>query len=214
MGAGCSSDKAAATSEAPAPEPKGQADLPASKYVAPATPPAAPSPVPAPASAPADDEFDDEDDGSAEGKRDPAARMDALTRCFEALDKDKSGTIDFRELKQYLFKTLKQVFKALDRDGSGFVELPELKLMLGRSGWELDTMSDEVQAIMDKLDKNGDAKISEQEFFVTLSAVRKSVNSDPAFLELLENVLTVAQTGGPVAGGKPVLTEVLFAEDA
>lgn len=35
------------------------------------------------------DEFQEEDDTPA--KRDPAARMEALHRCFEALDKDKSG---------------------------------------------------------------------------------------------------------------------------
>ncbi|GLI69490.1 hypothetical protein VaNZ11_014123, partial [Volvox africanus] len=194
------------------------------------------------------------------GERDPVARVEALKRCFEALDKDKSGSIDAKEIKQYLFKTgvnvshisdkaeellrkmdvnedqlislseftdmmealltdksdedldvwvaevvftassrnvvgfgntlgevlqnldftddqakaIKVLFTELDRDKSGFVELHELKRILGKSGVQMEQLSDEVLAIMAKLDKNGDNKVSTQEFFVTLAAIRKS----------------------------------------
>ncbi|KAG2441625.1 hypothetical protein HXX76_003245 [Chlamydomonas incerta] len=49
--------------------------------------------------------------------------------------------------------TLKDCFKQLDRDSSGFVELPEVKALLGRSGLDMEHVSEELTTIMTKLDK-------------------------------------------------------------
>ncbi|GLC47128.1 hypothetical protein PLESTB_000602700 [Pleodorina starrii] len=295
MGAGCSNEMSAETETAAPPMERTKSGKPKeakeAKEAAPA--PAADGPGPAPSQ-----EVDLQEVERDHGERDQAARTEALKRCFEALDKDKSGSIDARELKQYLFKTgvnvshisdkaeelmrkmdvnedqlislqeftdmmdallseksdedlevwvaevvftassrnvvgfgnslgevlanleftdeqvtkIKTLFKELDRDKSGFVELHELKLMMGKSGVDMDALSDDVVAIMTKLDKNGDNKVSTQEFFVTLSAIRKSYRTDGEFMSLLDNVL--ATTKAPEqATEKPALTEMLLAED-
>lgn len=221
------------------------------------------------------------DEGSIEEDRDEkprnqASRTAALARCFAALDKDQSGHIDSKEVKQYLFKAgahlgsismkarglmkkldvdsddlvsqdefvnmmdalmadksdddlevwvaeviytassknvvgfgdglgevlstihltpeqlskLKMCFHALDNDNSGFVEMEELKVYLSKSGLEVEDMAEqEVQALMQKLDKNADGKVSEQEFYVTLSVIRRSVLTDRRFNGLVDNIL-------------------------
>lgn len=49
----------------------------------------------------------EEEDEEPPRPRDQEARIATLTRCFVALDKDKSGHLDAKELKQYLFKTVR-----------------------------------------------------------------------------------------------------------
>ncbi|EFJ46656.1 hypothetical protein VOLCADRAFT_105403 [Volvox carteri f. nagariensis] len=295
MGAGCSTESSAET-EQPRFPPTQSVSIERTKSGKPSEEEAAPAPRPKLSGPPV--EVDLKEVERDHGDRDQAARLDALRRCFEALDKDKSGSIDAKELKQYLFKTgvnvshisdkaeelmrkmdvnddqlislaefsdmmealltdksdedldvwvaevvftassrnvvgfgntlgevlqnlefkeeqakkIKTLFKELDRDKSGFVELHELRLLLGKSGMDMEQLSEEVLAIMAKLDKNGDNKVSTQEFYVTLSAIRKSLRSDEEFMALLDNVLAVAKAP-EAATEKPALAEVLLAED-
>ncbi|KAG2451932.1 hypothetical protein HYH02_003706 [Chlamydomonas schloesseri] len=244
MGAGCSSEHGVATNAAPVAKAASVKSQPAAEATTPSpagTPPAASQPSRASV-----DDFLEEEDTPA--KRDPEARLEALHRCFDALDKDKSGTIDFKELKQYLFKTgvnislitgkaeelmakmdlnsdnlisrdefthmmeallvgktdedlevwvaevvftatsrnvvgfgdslgevlsgldltteqvstLKDCFKQLDRNSSGFVELPEVKALLGRSGMDMEHVSEELNTIMLKLDKHKQSRKDKQ----------------------------------------------------
>lgn len=76
------------------------------------------------------------DVGSSTGYRRPGGRDDerrkaALERCFVALDKDASGYIDVKELKQYLFRT----------------------------GVALSNLTSSAQELMAKLDVDGDEQV-------------------------------------------------------
>ncbi|GIL74824.1 hypothetical protein Vretimale_2414 [Volvox reticuliferus] len=286
MGAGCSSENSADAGQ-PMDMQRTKSGLPYKEEPGPGPAPSGPS-----------QEVDLKGVERDHGERDSVARVEALKRCFEALDKDKSGSIDAKEIKQYLFKTgvnvshlsdkaeelmrkmdvnedqlislseftdmmeallteksdedldvwvaevvftassrnvvgfgntlgevlqnldltdeqtkkIKLLFTELDRDKSGFIELHELKRILGKSGVELEQLSEEVLAIMAKLDKNGDNKVSTQEFYVTLAAIRKSYGTADEFMALLDNVLEVAKKPED-ANEKPALAEVLLAED-
>ncbi len=52
---------------------------------------------------------DGQEEDTGEKPRNQAVRTAALVRCFTALDKDQSGNIDSKEVKQYLFKAVSTV---------------------------------------------------------------------------------------------------------
>jgi len=84
-------------------------------------------------------------------------------RVFRQLDKDDNEKIDFKEFKQWI--QLKQddmedLFHSVDTDKSGFIDSKELKVML----YHLDLPTKDAIAMMKKLDKNGDDKLSFDEF--------------------------------------------------
>ncbi|KAG2486687.1 hypothetical protein HYH03_014616 [Edaphochlamys debaryana] len=188
MGAGCSSEKAAATTQEPvvaskaAPGSKGDADKAAAPEMvkpAPGSAPVAAKAEPEPALKSQDDLGDEDDVGDDVSKRDPEARREALTRCFQALDKDKSGTIDFKELKQYLFRT----------------------------GVNIDQITGRAEELMRKMDLNEDNLISEEEFTHMMDALLSAKSDEDLEVWVAEVVFTA--TSRNVVGFGDSLGEVL-----
>lgn len=60
--------------------------------------------------------------------------------------------------------------------------------------------------------QNGDNKVSTQELFVTLAALRKSMKKEDAFASFLDSLLNAAKAP-ETANEKPALTEVLLTEN-
>lgn len=131
----------------------------------------------------APDGDDVEEEGGGEGVRDPQLREDALKRCFEALDRDKSGTIDFKELKQYLFKT-------------------------GVNISQIEAKADE---LLKKMDVNNDSQIDVTEFTFMMDAILSDRSDEDLEVWVAEVVFTA--TSRNVVGFGNSLGEVLESLD-
>lgn len=82
------------------------------------------------------------------------------------VDADSSGSISFDEfVKMMVHKVaptdsdteLREAFKVFDRDGSGKISAEELKEVMLRIGEDLSP--DEIKAMIDQADKDGDGNI-------------------------------------------------------
>jgi calcium-dependent protein kinase len=103
-----------------------------------------------------------------------AMSPDELSAAFDAIDMDKSGTIDYNE---FLVATLnekkilsganiKDAFDVMDKDGSGSITVVEIKNMLSVG----QAIPDELfKAVVKEVDKNGDGEVSFEEFRAMLT---------------------------------------------
>mmetsp|Transcript_17098 Transcript_17098/g.41592 ORF Transcript_17098/g.41592 Transcript_17098/m.41592 type:complete len:492 (+) Transcript_17098:94-1569(+) len=82
---------------------------------------------------------------------------------FTTLDKDKNSQIDFEEFKEWVemkHEDMRVLFDSVDADKSGYIDFNELKLFL----YHLDLPIKNAKMLMRKLDKDGDQKLSFDEF--------------------------------------------------
>jgi Ca2+-binding EF-hand superfamily protein len=94
-----------------------------------------------------------------------------LQRLMTLMDSDHSGEIDYNEFRKvmadsFFKKHSKQellgAFKKFDTDGNGYITTKELNDVLSRMGRHLNR--NEVEAMIRSIDRNGDGKISFEEF--------------------------------------------------
>lgn len=104
-------------------------------------------------------------------------------RMFELVDTDRSGYIDFKEYKSFIWllkqsdinKRLRFVFHVYDADGDGYLSVAETKKLLESSLSEQDlSLSREdldklVDTFIRVLDRDRDQKISENDFVTSVS---------------------------------------------
>jgi len=100
--------------------------------------------------------------------------------------------LDFCDTPSHGARTskLRQLFWSADSDGSGFLEMDECRVYVKKLAWKLDmVMSDEMitEAVKDFMvvDKNGDGKVSEEEFITSFLELFET-HDDQAFLEALQ----------------------------
>jgi calcium-dependent protein kinase len=94
-------------------------------------------------------------------------KIDNLEELFKSIDTDNSGNIEYTEFisasiekSVYLNEEkLKDAFKLFDADNSGKISRAEIEKVL-----HMDKHSKEIDAIMDKHDKNKDGEIDFEEF--------------------------------------------------
>lgn len=93
-----------------------------------------------------------------------------IRKILEAMDTDKNGEIDYLEFvaatmhinqltkgeKEKWQKRTRIAFDSIDKDGNGFITAEELRLELGGG--------DELEVLIEEVDKNGDGMIDYQEF--------------------------------------------------
>ena len=94
---------------------------------------------------------------------------------FTAADKDKNGTIDFNEFvkiakKSVLSVALRSVFHEIDTDKSGTIDREEMRLAFQKMGHNLT--SEEIEAIFNVCDPNGDGSVDFEEFVALMSGER------------------------------------------
>lgn len=94
-----------------------------------------------------------------------------LQELMTLMDRDNSNDIDYNEFKRvmadsffkkYSQQELRSAFKKFDSDGNGYITTKELGDILSRMGRHLNRR--EVEAMIKSLDKNGDGKVSFEEF--------------------------------------------------
>ncbi|CAF3428800.1 unnamed protein product [Rotaria socialis] len=88
-----------------------------------------------------------------------------------AMDTDKSGQIGFEEFcrvmsesffKKHSEQELRAAFRQFDQDNSGYIQAGELESIMAKMGKRFK--KSEIDALLQSLDKDGDAKISFDEF--------------------------------------------------
>jgi len=89
-----------------------------------------------------------------------------------AVDKDGTGSIDFPEFLMMMalkFNTenaeeeVREAFKVFDGDGNGYINRQELSVVMANIGEKLSP--DEIQAMIDEADVDGDGQINYEEFY-------------------------------------------------
>ena len=94
-----------------------------------------------------------------------------VQRLIASVDRDKDGCIDFREFMELATpvdvgtdpdEDVRQAFAVLDRDGDGYISREDLERAMGH----LAPLTEEVEigTILDAADRDGDHKISFDEF--------------------------------------------------
>merc|ERR1712066_980971 len=107
-------------------------------------------------------------------------QIEEMKEAFNLFDTDKSGSIDYRELKAAMAalgfevkkEELKKMITDIDADKSGHIEFPEfLEMMTGKMGEkeakELgeNMAAEELQEMITGFDKDGDGEINFEEFY-------------------------------------------------
>mmetsp|Transcript_99098 Transcript_99098/g.279980 ORF Transcript_99098/g.279980 Transcript_99098/m.279980 type:complete len:526 (-) Transcript_99098:23-1600(-) len=112
-----------------------------------------------------------------------------LREMMDSIDTDGSGVIDYSEFMAATMDKRKYIqedvcwraFKTFDVDGSGCIDKEELKRLLGMHGvgdvMQVQVTENEVNAIMQEVDLNGDGRIDFDEF---LAMMRRAQNKDPS----------------------------------
>lgn len=94
-----------------------------------------------------------------------------LTSMIEEVDKDGSGTIDFKEFISLMAQKMKETdteeelidaFKIFDRDGNGFISSHELRYVMTSTGEHLSDA--EIDEMIREADIDGDGNINYKEF--------------------------------------------------
>lgn len=99
---------------------------------------------------------------------------------FVSMNQSKDNQVSFEDFKAWVRTKdadMRELFDGVDKDGSGQIDLNELKLML----YHLDMPTTNAEALMKKLDKDGDQTISYEEFhsgFSLLNPVHFSALKD------------------------------------
>ncbi|KAG2450305.1 hypothetical protein HYH02_004812 [Chlamydomonas schloesseri] len=142
-------------------------------------------------------------------------RIAKLRLCFAAMDADKSGFIDLDEFRAYVSKT-----GASDASGSPSSPSSSSSSSGSSSGGAVAPAATgggataaaggggvmaEAEALLAKMDGNGDKQVSEQEFMCAMAEFRHTV-SDEAFGRLVEGIFS-ACAGRAIASN--VLKEAL-----
>merc|ERR1712129_202808 len=105
--------------------------------------------------------------------------VDEMNHLFESLDVDGSGSIGYTEFlagmidrKNYLREELcLEAFRTFDQNGSGQIDLDDLKVMLKCQNLDSGISGDEdVEALFDEADLDGNGKISFEEFMSMLQS--------------------------------------------
>merc|ERR1712129_671758 len=116
--------------------------------------------------------------------------VDEMNHLFESLDVDGSGSIGYTEFlagmidqKNYLREELCwEAFRTFDQDGSGEIDLDELNMMLKNQNLDSGISGDEdVEALFADAVKNGDGKISFDEFMIMLRSGTATTPMTPAY---------------------------------
>ena len=90
---------------------------------------------------------------------------------IDAADADGNGTVDFAEFAALMAhkmheeksdQTIKKAFEVFDADKSGFIDSNELRRILANLGEAVT--SQQVRAMISKVDENGDGNIDYEEF--------------------------------------------------
>jgi len=97
-----------------------------------------------------------------------------LDEVFSEADADGGGDIDFNEFvrviqkdKERMEAELRDTFKQCDKDGSGFLSADEVTQMVNAKA-KGRIPADKVKAMMNHIDKDGDGKVSVEEFMQCL----------------------------------------------
>merc|ERR1711934_285501 len=118
-------------------------------------------------------------------------QIEEMKEAFNLFDTDKSGSIDYRELKAAMaalgFEVkkdeLKKMITDIDADKSGHIEFPEfLEMMTGKMG-EKDT-KEEINKVFKLFDSDSTGKVS----FANLKKVAKELGENMSEEELQEMI--------------------------
>ncbi|KAK2150436.1 hypothetical protein LSH36_405g02066 [Paralvinella palmiformis] len=102
---------------------------------------------------------------------------DYLQKFIAEADTDNSGKISFDEFitalskpspKEKRMAKLRRLFQGMDTDRSGYITLKDLKALAKKSDSEQMTEK-EMKSVIEKMDVNGDKKVSFQEFVQSMS---------------------------------------------
>ncbi|KAF9435634.1 calmodulin-like 3, partial [Entomortierella beljakovae] len=114
--------------------------------------------------------------GSILRKFNPGITEASIQTMVRALDVDGSGTIDFLEFLTLMTRNsaktdydteLKEAFKVFDKDGNGFISRSELSHALSNLGSTLT--EEEVDAMIQEADINGDGQVNYEEFALIMA---------------------------------------------
>merc|ERR1712151_561409 len=118
-------------------------------------------------------------------------QIEEMREAFNLFDSDKSGSIDYRELKAAMQALgfdvkndeLKKMITDIDADGSGHIEFPEfLEMMTGKMG-EKDT-KEEIMKVFKLFDNDSTGKVS----FSNLKRVAKELGENMTEEELQDMI--------------------------
>ena len=134
----------------------------------------------------------------AGGKELDPAQVETLKEAFELFDADKSGAIDYRELKAAMKalgiavkkEELKKMITDVDADGSGSIEFPEFLEMMTAKMAPSDT-KEEIKKVFDSFDEDKTGKIS----FTNLKTIARQLGENLTDDEL-QSMLDHADKGG------------------
>merc|ERR1712113_53772 len=102
-----------------------------------------------------------------------AVNDEEVDKCYNELDENDDGKIDFEEFSKWYLKSenriesdIQQLFNKFDHDGNGYIEIDELEnLVVACQGDPSERpSSEEVENARKILDENNDGKISKEEF--------------------------------------------------
>jgi centrin-3 len=104
-------------------------------------------------------------------------KKDAVLKLLEEYDRDGSGSIEFNDFLEIMTEKISQrdpneevakAFRLFDDDGTGRISLKNLRRVARELG---ENMSDEeLQAMIDEFDKDGDGEISAEEFYSIMTS--------------------------------------------
>ena len=96
---------------------------------------------------------------------------DEVTACFDMIDTDKSGTIDFAEFSHWyvtsqwkIKQDVEHIFKRFDRNDDDQIDTDEIFDLLKAVNPDVTPAIDEVEEAKKVLDRNGDGRVTLQEF--------------------------------------------------
>ncbi len=97
--------------------------------------------------------------------------QEEIGKMIEEVDKDASGTIDFKEFLNLMARKMKETdteddlidaFKVFDRDGNGVISAHELRFVMTTAGEQLT--NDEIDEMIREADIDADGYIDYEEF--------------------------------------------------
>ena len=110
-----------------------------------------------------------------------------LKKMIDAADADGNGTVDFAEFAALMAhkmheeksdQTIKKAFEVFDADKSGFIDSNELRRILANLGEAVT--SQQVSAMISKVDENGDGNIDYEEFAKARRRAARAGHARPA----------------------------------
>lgn len=105
-----------------------------------------------------------------------AVKKDEVDAIMREYDRDDSGSIEFPEFREIMMERmgdrnpqdeLAKAFKIFDDDGSGVITVRNLRRVAKELGEDVN--DEELIAMIDEFDQNGDGVIDEKEFLAIMS---------------------------------------------